>query len=455
MKRNSIFLIFTALFIILCLVPSIGMFFADEAAPMANEVLSSKPQLVKRDGSFNYEVLSDTADYIADRFAFRQELITAWAGINAKLLNTSVEDQVMLGKDGWLFYSETADDCLGIGLSDARISAAANNLSLMNEYLADSGVDFLFAIAPNKGSLYPEMLPDRIDPDLSTSNAARLIPMINASDVNFADLFSAFSGKEVLYYATDSHWTSKGAALGADTILAQLGRSTAYYSGEFTVGQAHRGDLYEMLYPAGTFTESGLDYADGFGYTADGDTNGGNAISIATSCPTGTGTLFCWRDSFGISLYPYLADSFETAFFSRSSQYDLTRPVSEGYSQIIIELVERNLDQLVTVPAVFPAPARDITPSEKGDHVLTAASEGGKTEATSALKRIFGCIPDGLLDAGSKIYVVCGGTPYEATVLFTSDGMTDFSLWVSAEAEPSAVYAFIGGVLTEYPLISQ
>ena len=37
----------------------------------------------------------------------------------------------------------------------------------------------------------------------------------------------------------------------------------------------------------------------------------------------------CWRDSFGIALYPYLAETFHDAVFSRSATYDLVRLKAE------------------------------------------------------------------------------------------------------------------------------
>lgn len=89
-------LIFISIFIVLCLIPSVGMLIFGEARPAANEVLAGKPSVTTRSGELSLSFLSDVSDYIADRFAFRQELATAWAGVNAKLLGTSVEEQVIL-----------------------------------------------------------------------------------------------------------------------------------------------------------------------------------------------------------------------------------------------------------------------------------------------------------------------------------------------------------------------
>ena len=92
------------LFLALCLIPSVGMLFTGETKPSANEILSSRPVLVKRDGSINTAVLDDVTDYIADRFAFRKKLVTAWAQLNASLFHSSAERQVILGSDGWPYF---------------------------------------------------------------------------------------------------------------------------------------------------------------------------------------------------------------------------------------------------------------------------------------------------------------------------------------------------------------
>ena len=76
-------------FLTVCMVPSVGMLAVPEQSAAANQQLSPPPALVNEDGSFNREVLQDTADYIADHFAFRQELITADAVLNAKVFQVS------------------------------------------------------------------------------------------------------------------------------------------------------------------------------------------------------------------------------------------------------------------------------------------------------------------------------------------------------------------------------
>ena len=433
MKQNFFHCLYIALVFLLLILPSLGMLMVEEAEAGANEVLAAKPSLREPDGSFNQDILTDVTHYIADRFAFRQEFVTAWARLNADLLHTSVEDKVLLGKDGWLYYTETEADYMGQGLTDGELQTAARNLALVQEYAESQGAKFLFTIAPNKNSLYPEHMPSYIPKGVETANRTRLPAYLADAGVHYADLYAAFENQEdILYFATDSHWTSKGAALAADTLLSAVGKDTAYFAGDFSTETEHLGDLYEMLYPTGDGRETDRIYTPGFTFTYDTDPNGGNAITIKTQNTDRTGSLLCFRDSFGISLHPYLAEEYSKALFSRQTAYDLTQIGTTGVDTVIIELVERNLYQLVTEAAVFPAPTRknltdEITPSAE---TLTVTVTPGQTAGTAHLRQVQGTLAPGMTDEGSPMYLLVDSVWYEATVL-TGD-TSGFSAWIPA-----------------------
>ena len=344
---NKVKHVFIVLFFLLCLLPSLGMLFWGESKASANEILAAKPLIVQKDGSFNTHVLNEFSDYIADRFAFRKILITAWSRLNASLFRTSAEDQVLLGADDWLYYEPTLDDYMGRSMSNDELDHAALYLASLQQDAESRGVRFLFTIAPNKNSLYGEHMPSYIPAYHEGSNAVRIKPYLERYGVNYVDLFSVFSEiEETLYYRSDSHWTARGAALAADALLHAAGKDSAFFAADFQTGEPHQGDLYEMLYPTGREREQTEIYAPGFRYTLAGNPNGGNAMKIESTCPDRSGVLLCWRDSFGIALYPYLSESFAAATFLRSSHYDLTAIEKTGADTVLIEIVERNLSQL-------------------------------------------------------------------------------------------------------------
>ena len=449
MKHKLFHLLYILLFLGICLTPFLGMAVLDPSEAAANEILANPPKLTLRDGSLNMSVADDTEEYIADRFAFRQELVTAWAKLNAKLLHTSVQEQVILGNEDWLFYDSPKDDFMGICEDEERIAYGASNLALMEEYVHGLGAEFTFVIAPNKNSLYPQYMPDYL-PQGNTSNAVLLTEQLDALDVSDTDLFTAFSKQtEVLYFRTDSHWNGRGAALAADAILETLHIPSAYFTEDFTPDEAHKGDLYEMLYPAGTETESDYTPAKGFGFRYDTEPSGGNAIKIETSCDSATGSLVCWRDSFGISLHPYLANRFEKAFFSRSSAYDLTEAAQRNATAVVIELVQRNLSQLWENPPILPAPLRDIEAQQIAS--ISVSAETGKE--TDTLVQILVAADYTVADPGSPLYIAAADQVYQCCTVFHGD-LRQGSAYLPADLDLTAL-SFVGqkdGQLIKYPI---
>lgn len=335
--------LYIALCLLLLLAPFLGMWILGPAQAAANQVLSSAPSLRDGDGSWNSRFLNDSADYLADHFALRQQLVGLWSRLNAGLLASSTADQVILGRDGWLYYAPTLPDYTGQSLRDEELESIAWHLSRIQAEVESRGALFLFTVAPNKNSLYPQSMPAVYPNRHEEGSLVRLQPYLEQYGVHTVDLFSL----PMPYYRTDTHWTAEGAALAADRLLSALGRESSFASGPFApAAEQSPGDLYEMLYPGSPAGEERIAYAGPLGFSPENDPRGGNAIRIRTS-GEGRGRLFCWRDSFGIALYPYLASAFREAEFSRSTDYSLP----EGaYDVVILELVERNLPQLIDEP---------------------------------------------------------------------------------------------------------
>ncbi len=335
--------LFTWIFIILCLLPALGMLVLGPSPLLANETAPPTP-------TWNRNIFSDLTDYIGSHFAFRPALVSARSFLYEKLLKTSAEEQVVLGQGGQLYYASTVDDYAGQGLKDEDLERIAQHLRALQDVTEERGAVFVFTVAPNKNTIVPQM-PHRIPSSHETSNVARLKPLLQQYGIHTIDLEEVLAGNPDLYYGTDSHWTAEGAALAADALLSGLGNESHFAEGPFAQDGLHIGDLYQMLYPTGCGREPELVYSPGFSYSTEGDTRGGNAITIRTHAAEGSTrdprNLRCLRDSFGIALYPYLAEVFEEAVFSRSQDYS-TKAFSEMDEDVVIlEIVERNLSLLL------------------------------------------------------------------------------------------------------------
>ena len=441
MKKNKLSsLLFALICLLLCAALSLGLVFFGPAEAGANERLAQKPKLSTKKGT-NWAYLSDLAAYVGDRFWLRQELISLRNAL-VSLTGTSPVEDVLLGTEGWLYYAPTLGDYTGAEpMTDAEIDACVWNLYLMDEYCMLHGFPLLFVPVPNKNSLYPEHMPAAY-PAAETHDAERLLARWEESWpwVCAVDLFTLFREQpETLYYAHDSHWTQKGAALGADAILTALGRESAYFADDFPARAQHDGDLYEMLYPAWLDTEHGPVYGGTFSYTREGTDTRPDAITINTSGGS-KGTLLCYRDSFGNDLYPYLADAFASARFSRSTTYDLTLAESLGADTVIVELVERNLGYLLTYVPQMPAPEWDIPGTadlpETGE---TADLTLGKVGEPKGHRLLSGSAPP----EASRVFLVCGGAAYGAFLL--AEG--GFAAWLPEGETPERVLYELDGVL--------
>ena len=345
--------IFTAAFLLLCIIPSVGMLFLPPTEAAANERLTAVPQLKNEDGSWNTEVLDQVTDYIADHFALRQEMVTANATLQTKVLATSPAEDVIYGTDGWLYYAETLDDYQNRAtLSDEEVRQIAQTIADMQAFCEARGARFVFTIAPNKNSLYPEHMPARYLQSSGQDNYEKLKPLLEEYGVNYADLFAFLSAQdEVLYLQTDSHWTNRGAALAHDFLMEALGLPhTAFAQAAYTTENTHRGDLYGMLYPKGTALEEQQQYQTSFTHVSEPRT--AEDILIQTTSPDApNGRLLLFRDSFGNALYPFMAEDFREATITRQMPYPLTQ-VQAG-DTVVVEIVERNLANLLKYPPDF------------------------------------------------------------------------------------------------------
>ena len=405
---------FLTFFLLFCLVPSLGMLIFGASKAGANEILAPKPKLTESDGSYNLHYLSDLSDYLCDRLFLRQEAITLRNRLSVDLFVTSPNEKVMLGRGDWLFYAEPL---LRDPLSERELWCAAENLKLLEEYAASRGSEFLFVLCPNKSTLCS----DRLTGGTVTEDGQHLEAMLDALGVPHCSLYDALAFHSDYYYEADSHWNAVGAAVAADTILASLSRSSDYAAGPFTPGSGHSGDLSEMLYPAAPTVETDWRYPFTFRYTS--NYHAPNDPTITTES-AGSGSLYCYRDSFGNDLHPYLAESFQSAVFSRKTAFDLTALDADV---LLIELVERNIDYLYAYDHTYPAPERDVKVEsvEAAPIPCTVSAAGELTRISGSLERF---------DA-APLYLLTDGKLYECAP--QSDG---FTVCVEAFREGKLLY---------------
>ncbi|MDO4277098.1 MAG: hypothetical protein Q4D16_25845 [Eubacteriales bacterium] len=431
--------LYCIIFFLICLCPSLGMLLTGQEASSENRELAKFPELKTEEG-INREWLSQAGDYFQEHFAFRSELVTANALLNGKILGVSTADGVIQGRNGWLYYKDSLSDYLGTELMSQRsLYNTAHILAMTQSYLESKGVRFLFTAAPNKNSLYGENMPYYYNVKVSsTGNLEQLKPFLEKEQVTYADLYRAFSGKEeVLYHQRDSHWNNKGAAYAAEQLMTALDKEHDSYEEEtYTVRRDFQGDLDNMLYPLALTLEDEIYYDKTPTFAYVGEVESNFDPRITTVNPVKSGSLVMYRDSFGNSLLPFLADAYANAYFSRGVPYQLNDVDTAAADTVIIERAERFLPEIPQSPPVMAAEAVQWN-GETGEELLDSV-RNVQMKRQGLLTQITGSIGQGCLETDSRIYLRLNGTElYEAFPMDieTENGIDDSGFCLYLESQ--------------------
>ena len=111
--KKILLLLFVALCMVLCVIPSLGMTLFPTNERIGNEPETPLPSVKTEEGGFNSAFLPELGTYFEKHFAFRPQSIDADARVQSGLFKTSNLDTVTVGDNGWLYYSSTLDDYLG------------------------------------------------------------------------------------------------------------------------------------------------------------------------------------------------------------------------------------------------------------------------------------------------------------------------------------------------------
>ena len=353
MGKNYIFI---AAVLVIMLVPCISMASSESSSVTESGEVSEAPSLYNEDGTLNLAYISEAGDYFSTQFGLRREFVTANSYFEDTVFHTSANDQVIDGKDGWLFYTETLDDYTSENLlSERGLNNIVHNIKLIQDYAEAHGSIFLFTIAPNKNSLYGQYMPYYYLPGDEDNNYKRLEPKLQEAGIHYVNLFTLFQEQnEELYLKTDSHWNNKGAALVFSELMDETGLSYSNYKNmEYEYRQDTEGDLSSMLFPDGVRQEENIYYLHDTKFSYVNDVTDNMDDWIETTGGENDAILLMYRDSFGESLLPFFADEFSEAYFSRLLPYNLTNVITYKPDVVILERAERRIPGFAESAAVM------------------------------------------------------------------------------------------------------
>lgn len=440
-KKNLTNIIYIVIFLAISIVPLIA--FSDKQAAIGNETKAAKPKL--SDGA---ELTANVDTYFAQNFGFRNRLVYVQNVLKQNVFRTSGQSEVIVGEDGWLFYSRALDDFLGTSAADeTEVERMGAVVLMMQNYVESRGGEFIFFPAPNKMSVYGEYMPYYYIEDGGQGNYERLYSELVNAGVNTVQLKNTLSLKKAdgvqLYHKLDSHWNNYGAAVAYEAVADKLSEVygdefkgyTRYSTMPYSVKNNFSGDLQSMLLPGSDRKDEQLEFdaAENFEYT--NRFRGVDDLVITTSNESKavdkSVTLF--RDSFGNALYWFFANDYTSLTAKREIPYNIYQAAEES-ELVAVELVERNLRNLLVYTPIVPSLNLGDgyfsgAVGGTADSDCTAEASVSVMTTTDGLLQVDGSC-DALSDYAYIYLVVEGGGTFQ--VLPSEEG-ADFTLYLESD----------------------
>lgn len=163
-----------------------------------------------------------------DTFGLRDRLLR-WNSLEKLSLGVSPTPKVLLGRDDWMFTTESYSLEVWRGVHPFRpdeLETWGKALEKNRARLAERGVEYLFVIGPNKESIYPERIPERLN-RVGPTRLDQLAEHLRArTDVRFLDLRPALLAAKAddrpgdeLYLSYGTHWNGRGTRVCYEEIL--------------------------------------------------------------------------------------------------------------------------------------------------------------------------------------------------------------------------------------------
>lgn len=343
---------YCALFIGICAFFSLGTLIPGASQIAEKDVTAPKLFTAPPFVTINSDYGTEFEEYFQKSFAYRNKVVDAFSLLKSEVFSEGNE-QVIVGKDDFLFFADTLSDYTGSEpMTDEEINRAADALLRMYEYSKERGASFLFVCAPNKSSVYPEMMPARYIPSSDISNLDRLYSRLDELNIPYLDIRPVLAGAKdsfTVYHKRDTHWNNEGARVAFEAIADVLDFTVPDYSqyGPTEVCD-HKGDLDTLLFPTGDRLDdnTAYDFTGLYVYT----TAYSNPMDIRIATRGGgSGRLLMFRDSFANALIPFAASAFSEVRFERASPYAANIEILDSFNAdfVVAEIAERNLRDLI------------------------------------------------------------------------------------------------------------
>lgn len=289
--------------------------------------------------------------------------------LEVNLFSYSPVSKILIGKDGTIFYrSELVGD--GMTIKDLRGLAPFTNeevekiltrLENMHQQLAKRKIKFIFLIAPNKETIYPELLPSYI---AKTGMQTRMDQILSAiserTEIEVIDMRPVLLEKKVfspLYFKYGSHWNMMGGYLAylhvMNKVTSAFPEVTPLNIEEFVVSynqnQTRQG--WRSIIAMKEMMMDDDDILVSFSYKKTGEQlfqaeYKEKMMEMRYDAKYPNMRVMVLRDSFTKFVQPFLSLTFGSSSYWRSYNIDYAQIDQEKPDIVILQVVERYLELL-------------------------------------------------------------------------------------------------------------
>lgn len=311
-------------------------------------------------------------EYIKNMLPFKNQIAKVNGIIDYKLVKDTMSHDVVIGKDGWLFYTGKQDivedpisDHTGVNLfSDEELNIISEKLKAADELMQQRGGRFLLVISPSKMSIYPDKLPDRFGAAAELKRIDQLagylskntdICVVNAYET--LKEYRASNPDQILFLKYDTHENYAGSYISSQAIIDSLGYAPLPDISTLTLKENEdpEADLANILGIRSSVSDPNNLTAGGYGkhelsfYMNEAETElrYTNAANDADH-----GKLMMVSDSFGEGMLPFLADHYNEAYMVYPRTFKAEMIEKEAPDVLIYQVTERLLENLLKFDAV-------------------------------------------------------------------------------------------------------
>lgn len=169
----------------------------------------------------------DIDGWVRDRFGLRRPLIKLYGKFSRKVSGKSKLERFTKGKQGWVYYTDQDSVTGAHGVAPPELLARwRQDFFARRDWLESQGIKYLFVLAPDKHTIYPEFAPANLSSSHQTTRLDRVLDSLGSeavsSIVDLREIIRAAKPTNELYYHLDTHWNLYGAYIAYREIARRV-----------------------------------------------------------------------------------------------------------------------------------------------------------------------------------------------------------------------------------------